>query len=70
MKPRVRQDFEKQLQVVIRRAKRLQAAIDGSADVRRVKVKECEVEAHSRGEHYRTVITLRKDVKPKLRLIR
>lgn len=70
MKPRTKQEFEKQLQAVIRRAKRLQAAIDGSADVKRVHVDGCKVEAHTRGEHYRTVITLRRDVRPKLRLIR
>lgn len=57
----MKREFEDQLAAVLRRAKRLQAALDGSADITYVKVKESKwVERHKRGAHTRAVITLRK----------
>lgn len=53
--------FEDELARIVRRATRLRAAIAGSADVRRVKVAECKVAAHTRGAHTRVVIQLKKE---------
>lgn len=52
-------DFEVELAAVRRRAARLQAAVDGTADITEVKVKEHNVRAHKRAAHTRYVITLR-----------
>lgn len=52
-------DFEMELAAVRRRAARLQAAINGDADITEVKVKEHNVRAHKRAAHTRYVITLR-----------
>lgn len=52
-------DFETELAAVRRRATRLQAAVDGTADITEVKVKEHSVRAHKRAAHTRYVITLR-----------
>jgi hypothetical protein len=57
----VRDDFEKELQRILRRASRLRAALAGSADVVRVKVKACTVPEHRRGAHERVVIRMRKN---------
>lgn len=51
--------FEEDLAIVLRRVRRLRAAIDGQADVRYVQVKACKVRAHERGAHRRAVIVLR-----------
>jgi len=51
--------FEEQLAIVLRRAARLQAAIDGSAEIEYVEVGACRVKAHRRGAHTRAVIKLR-----------
>lgn len=55
-----RKRFEEDLARIVRRANRLRAAIDGSADVVVVQVRQCEVAKHTRGAHTRTVIKLRK----------
>ena len=56
----IRFDFEIELATVRRRAARLQAAVDGSAQVTEVKVKAHNVRAHKREAHTRYVITLGK----------
>jgi hypothetical protein len=56
----IRFDFETELATVRRRVQRLQAAIDGSAQVTEVEVKEHSVRAHKRAAHTRYVITLGK----------
>jgi len=65
----VKKEFEEQLQSVLRRAARLRAAIEGSADITYVQVAKTHVRAHDRRAHRRAVITLRKNVRPALKVL-
>ena len=55
-----RTQFEQDLARIIRRANRIKAAMDGSADVYQVTVKPTRVRAHTRGEHTRVIIKMKK----------
>lgn len=52
-------DFELELEAVRRRAKRLEAAVSGKADIKEVQVKAHNVRAHRREAHTRYVITVK-----------
>lgn len=60
MRPAERKRFEDELKRVVRRRERLAAALSGSAEIERVPVKECVVHEHTRGEHTRLVVRLKK----------
>lgn len=52
--------FEDELARIVRRANRLRAALEGSADVKRVPVGRAQVPAHTREPHYRYIVVRRK----------
>lgn len=54
-----RLQFEQDLARILRRAARIRAAFEGSADVVAIKVKPCKVAEHKRGAHTRYVIQKR-----------
>lgn len=55
-----KREFEEELARVLRRAARLRAAVEGSADLQRVEVDGGWVRKHYRKKHTRIVIRLRK----------
>lgn len=60
MRPVERRQFEQELKRIVRRRERLAAALSGSAEVERVPVKQCTVPEHTRGEHTRLIVRLKK----------
>lgn len=59
MSPGQRKMFEDELERIVRRAQRLRAALEGSADLREIKVAACKVAEHERGAHTRYVVVRR-----------
>jgi hypothetical protein len=55
-----RKTFEEALASIVRRAGRLKAALEGSADIKRVPVGKATVPEHTREAHYRYIIVRRR----------
>jgi hypothetical protein len=55
-----RKAFEDELARIVRRANRLRAAMDGSADIVATPVNRCVVAKHERAAHTRYIIKRRK----------